>query len=203
MNGDSPPSICAIILAAGRGERMGRPKALVPWQGRTLAVAHAEAALAAGCAEVVVVTREPLVEFIGALPERASLCISRELDEHGAAGSLVAAMRHHHTSPWFAVCPVDVDPDAWRALAALVTAIADERLALRPVYDGRRGHPALVRSEFAQRYRDGAFTPLRDLLRASAERVFDVAVTVEAVITDLDTPAQLEARDSLRSQQKR
>ncbi|MFO0561185.1 MAG: NTP transferase domain-containing protein [Polyangiales bacterium] len=191
---DPSRSVCAIILAAGRGERMGRPKALVPWGERSLAVAHAEAALSAGCAEVVVVTREPLVEFMGVLPDRASLCLSRELDEHGAAGSLVAAMRLHHASPWFAVCPVDVDPDAWRALPALVAAITDARLALRPVCDGRRGHPVLVRSQLVQRYRDGAFTPLRDLLRASAERVVDVTVAVEAVLTDLDTPEQLAAR---------
>lgn len=43
----SPPPVWGILLAAGRGSRMGRPKPLVPLGGRPL-IAHAAAALAGG-----------------------------------------------------------------------------------------------------------------------------------------------------------
>ncbi len=48
-----PLTVSAIVTAAGRSARMGRPKALLPWGGRTL-IEHQCAALG-GLAEVVVV----------------------------------------------------------------------------------------------------------------------------------------------------
>lgn len=42
-----PPPVWGILLAAGQGSRMGRPKPLVPLGGRPL-IAHAAASLAAG-----------------------------------------------------------------------------------------------------------------------------------------------------------
>jgi molybdenum cofactor cytidylyltransferase len=44
-----------IILAAGSSSRMGRPKQLLPWKGRTLLRHACETALATSCAPVIVV----------------------------------------------------------------------------------------------------------------------------------------------------
>lgn len=195
--------LCAIILAAGKGSRMGSPKALLPWADRTLAVAHAQAALSFGATRALVVTRDELVVAIGPLPAGATHCISHEPDEHGAAGSLIAAMRSADSLAyeWFAVCPVDVAPDAWSALPSLVAARTDELLALRPTHHERRGHPVLVHRALLAPYGTATATPtpLRELLRARADRVLDVAVTNESVLTDFDTPAQLEAHSPCRN----
>ncbi|MCC3159270.1 nucleotidyltransferase family protein [Hymenobacter sp. 15J16-1T3B] len=50
------PPIPAVLLAAGASTRMGQPKQLLPYQGRTLLRRAAETALAAGCAPVIIVT---------------------------------------------------------------------------------------------------------------------------------------------------
>ncbi|MBI1753276.1 MAG: nucleotidyltransferase family protein [Acidobacteria bacterium] len=50
-----PPSVAAIILAAGFGRRMGGPKALLRLQGETLLRRAARTALDAGCAPVFAV----------------------------------------------------------------------------------------------------------------------------------------------------
>ncbi|WP_295013444.1 NTP transferase domain-containing protein [uncultured Microbacterium sp.] len=51
-----PPLPHAIVLAAGRGVRLGRgPKALLPWKGEVLATRAARAAVEAGCSVTVVV----------------------------------------------------------------------------------------------------------------------------------------------------
>jgi molybdenum cofactor cytidylyltransferase len=48
-----PPGL--ILLAAGGSSRMGRPKQLLPWQGRTLLRHACETALGTGCRPIIVV----------------------------------------------------------------------------------------------------------------------------------------------------
>jgi molybdenum cofactor cytidylyltransferase len=47
--------IAAIILAAGASNRMGTPKQLLPWQGRSLLRSITETAIAAHCHPIIVV----------------------------------------------------------------------------------------------------------------------------------------------------
>jgi molybdenum cofactor cytidylyltransferase len=47
--------IAAVILAAGASTRMGRPKQLLPWQGRSLLRSITETAIAADCRPIIVV----------------------------------------------------------------------------------------------------------------------------------------------------
>ena len=58
----SAAPVVAVLLAAGESARLGRPKQLLPFRGRTLLRHAAETALASGCDEVYVV--------IGAAHER-------------------------------------------------------------------------------------------------------------------------------------
>jgi molybdenum cofactor cytidylyltransferase len=51
----SNPKIAAILLAAGASTRMGRPKQLLPFRGRSLLVHAAETAIASGCHPIIVV----------------------------------------------------------------------------------------------------------------------------------------------------
>lgn len=177
---------------------MGQPKALIPWGERCLAAAHARAALDAGAGAVTVVVRASIREQIHGLPERATLRVSAEPDEHGAAGSIVAALRELAPErSWFAICPVDVDPDAWRALATLTDVVA-HRDAARPAIDGLRGHPVLVHRSALAPYFAGAPTPLREHLRALGALVADVPVDVTATLSNMDTPAQLAAQRAAR-----
>ncbi|GAB3824099.1 nucleotidyltransferase family protein [Hymenobacter jeollabukensis] len=65
------PPIPAVLLAAGASTRMGQPKQLLPYQGRTLLRRAAETALAAGCAPVIIVTgalHQELVAEVADLP---------------------------------------------------------------------------------------------------------------------------------------
>jgi len=48
-------SVAAVVLAAGGSSRMGRPKQLLPFDGKSLSRRTVEAALGAGCDPVIVV----------------------------------------------------------------------------------------------------------------------------------------------------
>lgn len=51
-----PGEVALLLLAAGASTRMGQPKQLLPYQGRTLLRHAAETAVAANCAPIVLVT---------------------------------------------------------------------------------------------------------------------------------------------------
>ncbi len=56
--------VAAIVLAAGGSSRMGRPKQLLPFRGRSLVRHAAETALDAGC--------DPVIVVVGAAAERVT-----------------------------------------------------------------------------------------------------------------------------------
>lgn len=64
----SYPEIGVIVLAAGGSTRMGRPKQLLPWRGRTLVRRAVETALAVGGPVVVVIGAEPVRSELQDLP---------------------------------------------------------------------------------------------------------------------------------------
>ncbi len=59
--------IGAVVLAAGAASRMGAPKQLLPFEGASLVRRAAQAAIAAGCEPVVVVTGSHAKEVLQAL----------------------------------------------------------------------------------------------------------------------------------------
>lgn len=186
---------------------MGAPKAALPWGPRPLAIAHAMAALEAGCAGVRVVVREPVVASFPALPAGARWVFSREDEALGPAGSIVAALREGLCdASLIAVSPVDLDPDAWRCLGALSAVFEDGSVrAAKPRYEGRSGHPVLVRAEVMAPYLRREARPLREVLRALGAGLVSVPVDVAAAPGDLDTPDDLVAlsRDGDHRTQKR
>lgn len=147
-------STAGLVLAAGRGSRMGRPKALVvdpdgtPWL--TLAI---EALRAGGCPTVRVVLGagaaraatlmrpDPAVETVVASRWREGLSASLDagLSPDGAFAAADAAV----------VCLVDLPALPWQAVAR-VREHAGAGALVQATYGGRRGHPvALGREHWA------------------------------------------------------
>ncbi|MBF9221830.1 nucleotidyltransferase family protein [Hymenobacter ruricola] len=68
-----PTPTALLLLAAGASTRMGRPKQLLPYRGRTLLRHAAETAVASGCGPIVLVTgalNEALATEVAGLPIR-------------------------------------------------------------------------------------------------------------------------------------
>lgn len=171
-----------LVVAAGRGERMGGPKALLLVDGRPLAEHHARSAT--DHERVVIVTSEAIARALGsldALSRRATFVTPDRPPELGPAGSIGAAVRAGALDDAEAVVitPVDVLPATPALRAALVAALADHDAA-RPA----RGHPVALRGALCRdRYR-AADPILRDVLdSASCARLQE-----PGVLDDLDSP---------------
>ncbi len=193
---EGDPTVVGVVLAAGRGARLGGPKALLavssPSGDVPLALAHARAW--SSLARVLIVTRADIARsLVAAAPElAAALVVSVAPDEEGPAGSLARAVMELEGDELLLVTPVDCPPVAPEIPRALVAALVRDphAWAAKPRFRGRGGHPVALRPELWRRYRSDR-QPLRERLRAHPERVLAVVVDDPAVCADIDTAAAL------------
>jgi molybdenum cofactor cytidylyltransferase len=180
----------AILLAAGLSQRMGACKQLLPLGDKTV-IAHCLETLLAGGAEEVIVVVGPqggavagevkeytLTVVCTAIPlgdMAASARFGRDALSPGISGVLIALCDH----------PL-VAPATLRLLAAQHAEQPDSIII--PLHEGRKGHPALF-PRYVLDELDGSRT-LRDLVRASPDRVRLVEVYDRGVLLDMDTPEE-------------
>jgi molybdenum cofactor cytidylyltransferase len=208
--------VVSILLAAGKGVRLGGPKALLLWPTARLsdprsppaagsgpshgelplAIAHAEARLAAESSRVLIVVRSPIIRALLAYARPGIDFLASDMaDDLGPAGSIAFAARRLDDADIALITPVDTPPSraetTARLLAALTLTSAPPPLAVRPRLGGRAGHPVLMRVSALEPYRGPSPPVLRDHLRALGPRCVDVDVDDRNALIDLNTPADV------------
>lgn len=134
-----------LLLAAGAGTRMGRPKALVvdgagePWLARSVDVLHE-----GGCADVTVVLGADVEEAVRLLDGRgADVVVARDWCV-GMSASLRAGLAALPRADAVLVHLVDL-PDVTSAVVARVRdALVGPATLARAAYAGVPGHPVLL-----------------------------------------------------------
>ena len=156
-------AVTGVVLAAGAGTRMGMPKALVVQHGEPWLARAVRLLLDAGCDRVVVVLGASATEALAHVPtdDAVSTVINDDWSS-GMASSLRAgltAVASSAAGPSAARLSA-AGPSAHPGDAALITLVDTPGLPLeavrrvlasaaplaRAVYDGRPGHPVLIRS---------------------------------------------------------
>jgi len=191
--GAAEMSVRGIVLAAGAGERMGGPKALLLVEGEPLARVHARRLGEAGCASVTIVTRP---ELVGPFTRAGEVAVASSAPD--PAGSLAVGLaafgRDLADDDAIVITPVDTWPAQAATVRALLRAIAIGAgvEAVTPRYRGRGGHPVVVRARAFAGF-VSAPRPLRDVLAGLGEARARLEVDDPAVGTDLDTPDDFSA----------
>ena len=184
------------ILAAGRSSRLGRPKALVPWRGRTLLQRALDTAVAASPRVIVALGADGdalwptlVLPIGGAAVTRVDV---RDTGD-GLSASLRAVVAHADADPAIErllVLLTDqyaVDAAWLRALLALAEAHPQRMIASR--YDGVRGVPAVFpRAAFAALAALRGDRGARALLRDEHDPIDHPAPHPPG---DVDTPADV------------
>ncbi len=212
-NADRTPLASAemvpIVLAGGRGERLGGNKALLDVAGRPALCRILRAAAGAGLGRPVVVlghAAERVRAMIDAeAQEFAVRCVVNPDPDRGQTSSVQCGIAALAAGAGAAlVWPVDhplVTSDDAAAIAAAASAHPGATVVL-PVHGGRAGHPVLIRRAlFPAVVALDAGAPLRDLLRSERERTVFVERPTDLVLRDLDTPADLAAARALLGQE--
>ena len=85
--------ISAVVLAAGKGDRMGQPKLFLPWRGKAMLQWVLESVLTSAVSEVICVVRDltAVRAHISVSDERLSWLVNNPPDE-GQSSSLIAGL---------------------------------------------------------------------------------------------------------------
>jgi molybdenum cofactor cytidylyltransferase len=191
----------ALLPAAGKSTRMGRPKLALPLAGRTV-LEHAVAALRQAGVEHVLVVVGPHVPELVPLAEAAGAAVCRLAQETPDMRATVEHGLHwlgerFHPGPedaWL-LTPADhpaLDATVVRQLGQARAAHPDRSIFI-PAFAGRRGHPTLIGWKHVAGIRaHPAGQGLNTYLRRHAAETLEVPVTSAGVLCDLDTPEDYE-----------
>ncbi|MGI5168770.1 nucleotidyltransferase family protein [Spirillospora sp. CA-253888] len=179
-----------LLLAAGEGSRLGRPKALVEVGGERLVDRGVRTLREGGCSPVLVVAGAVTVEVIGAV------VVPNDDWRSGMGSSLRAGLAALPPGcPAAVVALVDQPLVTAAAVGRLIAAYeAGARVAVA-TYGGRPRNPVLFAAEHFAAVAASARGDVgaRQFLRAHPDLVTPVPCDDVAAPDDIDTPADLAA----------
>ncbi|HEY6329032.1 MAG TPA: nucleotidyltransferase family protein, partial [Blastocatellia bacterium] len=143
--------VSAILLAAGKSERMGRFKQLLPLGGKTFIECCVENLLASPAGEVIVVTGHNEQAIRRTLEGQPIQLVHNPDYELGMATSIVRGFRHisrESTAGMIALADQPTIPAS--VMDQLIIAYRKtDPLILVPTHRERRGHPIIISRQLA------------------------------------------------------
>jgi len=188
--------ITGIVLAAGESLRMGSPKMLLPWHGRSVVEAVVASLREGGLERILIVVgggREGVEQALAGA--QVGFAFNPAFARGEMLSSIQAGLRAMDDETEAAMLtPGDlprIRPATVRAVMEAMAA-APARIGV-PVYGGRRGHPVLVpRAYWPALLALGEGDSLRTFLRAHEDEIARVEVPDPGIHADLDTPSDYQ-----------
>jgi molybdenum cofactor cytidylyltransferase len=191
------PSFAGVILAAGVSSRMGRDKALLPWQGGTFLSAAIQA-LQRQTELVIVVAGKNAPTLEPVIYANAAFLVVNPNPELGQMSSLQRGLEEVLNRGRDAAVITLVDRPAPRAetIRQVKDAFlsADERVwAAVPEYGGHHGHPIIAGREMIEAFlRVPATSSARDVEHARQQHILYVSVSDPLVTVNINTEEDYE-----------
>ena len=183
--------IYAIVLAAGCSSRMGIQKLLLPF-GEKKIISHIVAqVLSSKVEKVYVVIGHKAEQVARELSGKPVTIVNNPEYESGMLSSVRAGLRHMPQKCTAVLVALGDQPSITTELIdrMIQSFFSSEKKIIVPLHKGKHGHPIL----FSKTYRDEILANyddvgLRGILQTHNEDVFEMNVSSQAVLSDIDNP---------------
>ncbi len=185
------PFISAVLTAAGLSSRMGSPKPLLPWRGKTLVESQISALLEAGTSEVIVVLGHRAEDVV---PYVHGDSVRRVINTHykdGRASSIKAGLRALARDTHDIIIMGVDQPRTARIVSKVISAhLAAAALLTSPRHQGRGGHPLMFSARLLPELTQisDENQGLREIFERHRSEITEVHFKDPAVRLDLNTP---------------
>ncbi len=191
------PQVGAIVLAAGASSRMGRPKALLPYNGTLFIDLILENLSAAGCAPVIPVLGNNAQEIVERSLAKRYPYVLNIHPEAGMLSSVKQGIKRIPAECSSVVVALTDHPFVTRATyRQLIQRAAEqpERIII-PAYRGRHGHPVCAgRFVFEDIVNTPDTSSLRAVFQKHKENILYLDVNDAGIVLDVDTPEDYARR---------
>lgn len=187
--------LVAVILAAGESRRMGTPKALLPYRGKTFIEHLLEITRHTRIGARRIVLGAHLDQIRAKLPGEAASIVVNPDWRQGQLSSIQAAIRTvaPDETAGLVLCPVDHPLFSPKLIAQLIDAFdSTGQLVVLPVYHGRRGHPVIfAASLYPELLAASPAIGAREVVWAHAAELHEVSTEEEGVVLNINDPETL------------
>ena len=183
--------ISAIVLAAGKSERMGRPKALLEFRGRTFLEHILDVISKSSIAHTSIVVGHHRREIEDAV-QGASVIFNPDY-EQGMVTSLQTGIRSLPSESMGAfLFLVDHPLVETETIEAMMAGAAPNRI-VQPTFKGRRGHPVFLGADVLKEILQLPSSQGADVaVRRDPTRILEIPVNAPGILIDVDTPEEYE-----------
>jgi len=190
------PMVGAVVLAAGKSERMGEPKMGLPWGDTTVIGQVIATLMGVGLDDVVVVTGggwEEVERALSYLPKHwpVRVVFNPDFAEGEMLSSLQKGVAALGEAFGAALITLGDQPQIQIGVVRMIVDIYYQSGAslVIPSYAMHRGHPMLIaRSLWAGLLALRPPQTLRELVQAHQDKIVYVNVDTPSILQDLDTP---------------
>ena len=197
MSEAKTPAVSAILLAAGKSERMGENKLLLPFGGRTVIQRTLDSLLASRAGEVIVVLGNKSQEINASIGRRRALVVLNPNFAKGMSTSLNTGLGAVSSQAKFVIIALGdqplVTPRVYNQI--IEAALNSEKGIIIPTCKGERGNPIVISTRYrAELLQQTGDIGGRELLKAHPDDVLEVPVDCEGVVVNINTKEEYERR---------
>jgi molybdenum cofactor cytidylyltransferase len=191
----------AIIPAAGKSERMGRPKLALPLGGRPILERTIESLMRAGVKDIGVIIGPQAPELVEIAEAAGAEALMLDCDTPDMRTTLMLGLhwlkRSRHPGPDDRILLVPGDHPVFSAEVIRrlesARATAGDRSIVVPTFGGVRGHPVLFDWKHVGEMENWPVARgFNSYFRSQPDATVELPVNTPAILWDLDTPEDYE-----------
>ncbi len=189
--------VIGVVLAAGESRRMGKLKALLPFGDRTVIEQVVHALLQVDLDGLTVVLGHRVPEIATVLESWPVQILYNASYRDGMTSSVQVALKQITPVPDAYLLALVDQPHLGHEPAQLVLdayAQTPFQGLVIPTYQGKRGHPIVLSSQYRQEVLDlGREQGLNRVTRGHPEATLEVPLADDFILYDMDYPEEYEA----------